>query len=131
MAREQGEGEGFLGGVGDAEILMRQQLARAKARHQHAAQRRVFGAATAEDDLQAARVLFYSLLDEQQRRLYAGLESLEWGHGGDQRMAQGFGLDADTVARGRVELLSGQVLAARVRRVGGGRPRVEKKRRKS
>jgi len=28
----------------------------------------------------------YSLLDEQQRRLYAGLESLEWGHGGDQRM---------------------------------------------
>jgi len=84
-----------------------------------------------EDDRQAARVLFYSLLDEQQRRLYAGLESLEWGHGGDQRMAQGFGLDADTVARGRVELLSGQVLPERVRRVGGGRPRVEKKRLKS
>jgi hypothetical protein len=30
-----------------------------------------------EDDRQAAIVLFYSLLDEQQRRLYAGLESLE------------------------------------------------------
>jgi hypothetical protein len=80
-----------------------------------------------EDDLQAAIVLFYSLLDEQQRRLYAGLESLEWGHGGDQRMARLFGLGADTVARGRVELLSGQVLQERVRRVGGGRPRVEKK----
>ena len=53
-----------------------------------------------EDDLQAAMVLFYSLLDEQQRRLYAGLESLEWGHGGDQRMAQLLGLDVDTVARG-------------------------------
>jgi hypothetical protein len=73
-------------------------------------------------------VLFYSLLDEQQRRLYAGLESLEWGHGGDQRMAQLFGLDAETVARGRNELLSGQVLAERVRGAGGGRPRVEKKR---
>ena len=35
-----------------------------------------------EDDLQAAIVLFYSLLDEQQRRLYAGLESLEWGMAG-------------------------------------------------
>ncbi len=80
-----------------------------------------------EDDLQAAIVLFYSLLDEQQRRLYAGLESLEWGHGGDQRMARLFGLDPDTVARGRVELLSGQVLRERVRQVGGGRPRVEKK----
>jgi hypothetical protein len=81
-----------------------------------------------EDDFQAAMVLFYSLLDEQQRRLYAGLESLDWGHGGDQRMARLFGLNADTVARGRLELLSGQVFQDRVRRVGGGRPRVEKKR---
>jgi hypothetical protein len=80
------------------------------------------------DELQAAMVLFYSLLNEQQRRLYTGLESLEWGHGGDQRMARLFGLDADTVARGRVELLRGQVLQERVRRVGGGRPRAEKKR---
>jgi len=84
-----------------------------------------------EDDRQAARVLFYSLLDEQQRRLFAGLASLEWGHGGDQRMAQVFGLDADTVARGRAELLSSQVLRERVRRAGGGRPRTEKKRPKS
>ena len=84
-----------------------------------------------EQEAQAAIVLFYSLLDEQQRRLYAGLESLEWGHGGDQRMAQLFGLDVDTVARGRAELLSGQVLHERVRRVGGGRPRAEKKRLKS
>lgn len=78
------------------------------------------------DDFQAARVLFYSLLDEQQRRLYAGLESLGWGRGGDQRMAHWLGLDADTVARGRAELSSGQVLHERVRRVGGGRPRAEK-----
>jgi hypothetical protein len=84
-----------------------------------------------EDDFQAALVLFYSLLDEQQRRLFAGLESLDWGHGGDQRIARMLGLDADTVARGRTELLSGQVLRERVRRVGGGRPQVEKKRPKS
>jgi hypothetical protein len=84
-----------------------------------------------EHEIQAAIVLFYSLLDEQQRRLYAGLESLEWGHGGDQRMAQLLGLDVDTVARGRTELLRGQVLHERVRRVGGGRPSAEKKRPKS
>jgi hypothetical protein len=73
-------------------------------------------------------VLFYGLLDEQQRRLYAGLESLDWGHGGDQRMAQLFGLDVDTVARGRAELLSGHALHQRVRRVVGGRARVKKQR---
>jgi hypothetical protein len=80
-----------------------------------------------EDEFQAAMVLFYSLLDEQQRRLYAGLESLAWGHGGDQRMARLLGLDADTVARGRSELLGGQVVRERVRRAGAGRPQAEKK----
>lgn len=83
------------------------------------------------NDLQAASVLFASLLDEQQRRLYAGLESLAWGHGGDRRMAQLFGLDVGTVARGRQELRRGQVLRDRVRRAGAGRPRAEKKRRTS
>jgi hypothetical protein len=83
------------------------------------------------DDLQAAKALFYSLLDEQQRRLYAGLESLQYGYGGQQQTAQRFGLDVDTVARGEQELLSGQVLRGRVRQPGGGRPAVEKKRPKS
>jgi hypothetical protein len=35
------------------------------------------------DELKAAILLFYSLLDEQQRRLFAGLESIKLGHGGD------------------------------------------------
>ncbi len=83
------------------------------------------------DDLQAAKALFYSLLDEQQRRLYAGLESLQSGRGGQQQTAQRFGLDVDTVARGERELLSGQVLRGRVRQPGGGRLAVEKKRHKS
>jgi hypothetical protein len=83
------------------------------------------------DDVEAAKALFYSLLDEQQRRLYAGLESLQQGHGGEQQAAQFFGLDVDTVARGRSELLRGQVLRGRVRQAGAGRPAVEKKRPKS
>jgi hypothetical protein len=85
----------------------------------------------ADDEQQqgkAAIVLFYSLLDEQQRRLFAGLESLKLGHGGDRKLARILGLDEETVARGRRELLEGQVQSQRVRRPGGGRPRAEKKR---
>lgn len=40
------------------------------------------------DELKAAILLFYSLLDEQQRRLYAGLESFKLGHGGDRQLAE-------------------------------------------
>jgi hypothetical protein len=83
------------------------------------------------DELRAAIVLFYSLLDEKQRRLYAGLESLKTGRGGDVRMAQLLGMDRGTVARGRQELLGQNVETQRVRRAGGGRPSVEKKRPKS
>jgi hypothetical protein len=78
--------------------------------------------------LPAEIALFYGLLDEQQRRLYAGLESLQHGHGGDRRMAELLGLDVATVARGRRELLAGEVLRERIRREGGGRKSVEKKR---
>ena len=81
------------------------------------------------DELRAAIVLFFSLLDERQRRLYAGLESMKLGHGGDRRIAELLGLDAGTVARGRTQLLAQDVERERVRRSGGGRPPTEKKRR--
>ena len=77
-------------------------------------------------ELRAAIMLFASLLDERQRRLYAGLESLKCGWGGDRRIASLLGIDAGTVARGRKQLLAGDVERTRVRRPGGGR--LEKKR---
>ena len=80
------------------------------------------------DELQAAIILFCSLLDERQRRLYAGLESLKLGHGGDRRIAELLGIDPGTVARGRQQLLTADVQPQRVRRPGGGRPPLEKKR---
>jgi len=80
------------------------------------------------EPLRAAIALFYSLLDEQQRRLYAGLESFKRGHGGDRQVAQWLRLEVETVARGRRQLLAGEVERERIRRVGGGRPRAEKKR---
>ena len=78
------------------------------------------------DELRAAIVLFASLLDEQQRRLYAGLESLQLGS--DSQIAELLGLDPHTVAKGRRQLLAQDVEADRVRAVGGGRKPVEKKR---
>lgn len=83
------------------------------------------------DELRAAIVLFFSLLDEKQRRLYAGLEALKTGRGGDARIAELLGLDAGTVSRGRRELLTQDVDVDRVRGTGGGRKPVEKKHRKS
>lgn len=83
------------------------------------------------DELKASIVLFFSVLDEQQRRLYAGLESLKMGHGGDRAIADLLGLDVGTVARGRRHLLDRDVDVERVRRAGAGRRPVEKKRQRS
>jgi hypothetical protein len=76
--------------------------------------------------VKAGLLLFYSLLDEQQRRLFAGLEALR--HDNDRLIADLFGLDAHTVAKGRRELVDQQVLRGRVRHPGGGRKPTEKKR---
>jgi len=82
----------------------------------------------APEEVKAAVLLFYSLLDEQQRRLYAGLESLKLGRGGDRQLADFLDLDPHTVARGRQQLLAQDVEVDRARRAGAGRKRVEKKR---
>lgn len=82
-------------------------------------------------ELKAAIVLFHSLLDEKQRRLYAGLEAYKLGHGGDEKIADLLGIDRHTVAKGRRELLGADVSTQRIREAGGGREPQEKKRRKS
>lgn len=80
------------------------------------------------EERKAAIILFFSLLDERQRRLYAGLEAHRLGHGGDRKIADFLGLDVHTVARGRRELFGGQVERGRIRQAGGGRKPAEKKR---
>ena len=71
-------------------------------------------------------VLFSSMLNEKQRRLYAGLESLKLGYGGDRRIAEFIGMDPHTVAQGRRELLEQDLEIDRIRKAGGGRRRLEK-----
>jgi hypothetical protein len=83
------------------------------------------------DELKAAIIIFFSLLDEQQKRLYAGLESLKLGYGGDIKMAELLGLDVGTIARGRKQLIEADVEIERVRKAGGGRQVLEKKHQRS
>jgi len=78
------------------------------------------------DELKAAIILFFSLLDERERRLYAGLEALKWGYGGNRKVANLLGLDEKTVARGRRELLEGDLDYDEVRKPGGGRRPLKK-----
>jgi hypothetical protein len=78
-------------------------------------------------EVKAAIILFFSLLDERQRRLFAGLEALKIGRGGDARVAALLGVDPHTVAKGRIELLGEDIDPTRVRKRGGGRTAAEKK----
>ncbi len=80
------------------------------------------------DEVKAAIILFLSLLNEKQRRLYAGLESLRCGYGGNRRIAILLGMDVHTVAQGRQEILSKDIEIEQVRQKGGGRTSVKKKR---
>lgn len=78
-------------------------------------------------EVKAAIILFFGLLDERQRRLFAGLEALKTGRGGDARVAALLGVDPHTVAKGRIELLGEDIDPTRIRRPGGGRRAAEKK----
>jgi len=82
-------------------------------------------------ELKAAIILFFTLLDEKQRRLYAGLESFKLGYGGDRKIAGLLGVNEHTVAKGRKELFSDDFEEGGVRKKGAGRKRAEKKRQKS
>jgi len=82
---------------------------------------------SAEERVQLATGRLLSVLDERQRRLYAGLESLRRGRGADGRVAAQLGLVAPaTVAQGRRQLLSGDYPTECIRKPGGGRKALEK-----
>lgn len=78
------------------------------------------------EELKVATILVYSSLDEKQRRLCSGLESLRLGYGGDRKVADLLGMNVHTVAKGRKELLAEDLDLDRVRRSGGGRKPIKK-----
>lgn len=116
---------------GQTDVARRQSKARKALLQQSPASLIVANPDLATEEAKALLVLFCSMLNEKQRRLYAGLESLKLGHGGDAHIASILGLDPHTVAKGRQELMDADLSATdRLRAPGAGRPSQEKKRRK-
>lgn len=74
-----------------------------------------------------AQTRMFETLDEKQRRLFVGLESLRPGSGGDRYVAERFRVARATVTKGRQQLLSDDFEKDRIRNVGGGRKSAEKK----
>jgi DNA-binding phage protein len=69
-----------------------------------------------------------AILDERQRRLFAGLLARGRGHGGVVEIARITGLSRTTIRRGLLELRTVAAISdRRLRCPGGGRPRAEKK----
>src|SRR3989442_11727377 len=81
----------------------------------------------APDELGAAILLFYSLLDEQQRRVYPRAGALPPGAWGRAAPGPVFGGDTHTRAPRRQQIIDQNNAAGRVRRSGGGRPPPAKK----
>jgi hypothetical protein len=94
---------------------------------QQAHQRESAAIEEAPENLCESMRLLLSALNEKQRRLYLGLESIRLGYGGDVRISQIAGVNVKTVAQGRRQLLARNVTAERIREVGAGRPALKKK----
>lgn len=78
------------------------------------------------NELKATIIIFFSLLNEKQRRLYAGLESIKVGRGGDRIISDLLGINVKTVTKGRKELLADKIDIDTIRQTGGGRKKIKK-----
>jgi hypothetical protein len=66
-------------------------------------------------------------LNEKERRCLVGLLASQWGRGSLLRLSHITGMSRNTIYRGRQEVEHpGHSISSRMRRSGGGRPRVEK-----
>jgi hypothetical protein len=107
--------------------IMKQQIDNREASNaSHGTRAIIMGNDWVSDEIKAAIILFVSLLDEKQRRLFAGLESLQFGYGGDGWIAELLSLDPHTVAKGRRQLIERDIISAGIRESGAGRPEVKK-----
>jgi hypothetical protein len=104
---------------------LKQELCRNKFNRDQEPDNTVSGKSMSE--IKASVILFYCTLNEKQKRLYAGLESLKLGRSGNKAISEFLGVNIKTVAKGKKELLSDSVNEGTIRTPGGGR----KKRRRN
>jgi hypothetical protein len=77
-----------------------------------------------EANIVAKYAAIETVLDERGRRLWAAAESVSIGYGGAAVVSDATGISLPTIRSGRRELASGNYERERVRRPGGGRPRL-------
>ena len=80
-------------------------------------------------ELEATLVAKYAavepVLDERSRRRWAAAESLAIGYGGDAVVSSATGVARETIRKGRREISRDEAPTDRIRRPGGGRPRIQ------
>ena len=80
-------------------------------------------------ELKATLVAKYAVvapvLDERSRRRWAAAESVAIGYGGDAVVSSATGLARGTIRKGRGEIARDEAPTDRIRRPGGGRPRIQ------
>ena len=80
-------------------------------------------------ELEATLVAKYAVvapvLDERSRRRWAAAESLAIGYGGDAVVSSATGVARETIRKGRREIARDEAPTDRIRRPGGGRPRIQ------
>ena len=80
-------------------------------------------------ELEATLVAKYAavepVLDERSRRRWAAAESLAIGYGGDAVVSSATGLARETIRKGRREIAGDEAPTDRIRRPGGGPPRIQ------
>lgn len=65
---------------------------------------------------------FFDSLNERQKRHFAAIEAKDLGYGGQKLVSDFFGIDADTIHKGELELNNKETLQGnRARKKGGGR----------
>ncbi len=79
-------------------------------------------------EMEQSLKLFLSVLNEKQKRLFLGFESMKYGSCGDYAIAALTGVNRKTIGKGRRELESGNISMERIREIGGGRVELKKKR---
>lgn len=66
--------------------------------------------------------VFFSGLNERQKRSYLAIEAQRLGYGGISEVSRKFGVSRDTISKGIAELKSeNNVSNKRIRKAGGGR----------
>ena len=80
-------------------------------------------------ELEATLVAKYAVvapvLNERSRRRWAAAESRAIGYGGDAVVSSATGLARETIRKGRREIARDEAPTDRIRRPGGGRPRIQ------